>query len=129
MVVMQQTHKDLQENPGFRYEGQPSGEIDGHALVLVGIRKDELNQVFFLMQNFWKNKQFVELRQDYLMASTESQQTPDFIFLKRNVVEVESYRQFSQKTGSIRMAQSSPRLERACEARPAVASALIVLTV
>jgi len=117
MVVMERTHLDFHDDK-FRYEGTPSGKWDGRAMVLVGIRKDDSNQVFFLMQNFWKEKQFVEIRQAYLMASTERQSQPAFTFLERGIVERASHRQFSQKTESIRMAQSSPRLERACRIRP-----------
>lgn len=40
-----------------------------HAMVLVGYRFDsESNKNFFLIQNWWKEKQFVEVDEDYLKA-------------------------------------------------------------
>lgn len=86
---MAKTHADFQESGRFRYEGCPVGEAEGHAMVLVGIRKDASNQVFFLLQNFWNEKQFDELRQDFLMQSViEKQFQRAFVFVEGPFDEV-----------------------------------------
>jgi hypothetical protein len=56
----------------FHY-GRPSGRVIGsHAMVLVGHRKDDTGKQFFLIQNWWFKKQFLEFDADYLIASGAS---------------------------------------------------------
>jgi hypothetical protein len=43
-----------------------------HAMVLVGICVDDSGKVFFLLQNWWKGKQFVEVSREYMIASDAS---------------------------------------------------------
>eukprot|EP00039_Didymoeca_costata_P025900 m.14497 g.14497 ORF g.14497 m.14497 type:complete len:110 (-) comp5110_c0_seq2:152-481(-) len=48
---------------------KPSGEVQGiHAMVLIGARKSE-GKHYFLLQNWWKTKQFVEVDEEYLEYS------------------------------------------------------------
>ena len=80
-------------------------------MLLVGIRKDEANQIFFLIQNWWERKQFVEIRKDYLqqMAGTRN----SFIFCAGPLLLKDNATLYSQsKTGAVRQAQSTPWLER-----------------
>jgi hypothetical protein len=59
--------------PGeLSYDGQV--EIDpnkkaGHAMVLVGVRKDLSGNCWILLQNWWTKKQFVEVTLQYLKSS------------------------------------------------------------
>jgi hypothetical protein len=73
-------------------------------LVLVGVRRDETNKDFFLMQNFWEGKQFLELRSDYFSDSEGE------FFPEPNCQSADIY---SQKAGTVRFAKSSSLLERA----------------
>jgi hypothetical protein len=49
----------------------PTGKTIGfHAMVLVGHRYEKCkNKLYFLLQNWWKNKQFIEVDEDYLEIS------------------------------------------------------------
>jgi hypothetical protein len=38
-------------------------------MVLVGHRKDDDGKQFFLIQNWWHKKQFIEVDEEYLIAS------------------------------------------------------------
>jgi hypothetical protein len=69
LVQMFKTHEDLQDSQRFRYSSKPEGPAEGHAMLLVGVRRNANNEVFFLMQNFWEGKQYLELRIDYFMHS------------------------------------------------------------
>ena len=44
-------------------------EMGGHSMLLVGVRQDEANQAFLLLQNWWEGKLFVEVRKDYLSTT------------------------------------------------------------
>ena len=95
------------------HEDLPTGNAEGHALVLVGIRKDQNNQTFFLLQNFWEGKQFVEVRQGYFMNSTGLGAAFAFFICKFNEVDVDHL--YSERTGLFCIAQSSPLPERASQ--------------
>jgi hypothetical protein len=51
------------------HHGLPTGAKtdDYHAMVLVGIRIDASGNIFYLMQNWWKGKQFVEVSRQYMI--------------------------------------------------------------
>jgi hypothetical protein len=112
LAIMTYTHEDFHEANKFRYEGTPDGKAEGHAVVLVGIRKNDYNETYFLLQNFWEGKQFVEVRQDYFIHSS---QEASFDFIVEKFDEVDAADVYSQKTGSMRIAQSSPLLERSIQ--------------
>ena len=65
-------YNDFKCRGKFSYTGNPTGDFIGHhAMVLIGTRvtKDECGEVrFFLLQNWWKDKQFVEVDAGYLKA-------------------------------------------------------------
>jgi hypothetical protein len=104
-ALVEMTHTDLHNPKKFRYSSKPEGKAEGHALVLVGVlRRDETNKVFFLMQNFWEGKQFLELRSDYFSDSEGE------FFPEPNCQSADIY---SQKAGTVRFAKSSSLLERA----------------
>lgn len=46
--------------------------VDSHAMVLIGMRVDESGQYWFLLQNWWRCKPFVEVTYEYLMAAGAS---------------------------------------------------------
>ena len=53
-----------------KFYGTPEGDYNGyHSMVLVGWRK-EGEKLFFLLQNWWASKQFVEIDDVYLQKST-----------------------------------------------------------
>jgi len=56
------------------YAGQPKNEPSGfHAMLLIGVRKDEQQgKTKYLLQNWWKGKQFVEMDDIYLEACTSN---------------------------------------------------------
>jgi hypothetical protein len=63
---------DTYESNKFSYTGtrtKPKEQPSGHAMVAVGVRKDANDKVHFLLQNFWKNKEFIKIDYDYLDAS------------------------------------------------------------
>jgi len=48
------------------YKGKPKGKNLGlHAMILIGCRTKETKK-YFLLQNWWKKKQFVEVDEEYL---------------------------------------------------------------
>jgi hypothetical protein len=50
------------------HSGTPTGSVVGcHAMALIGARTDKKQQ-WFLLQNWWKRKQFVEVSETYLKA-------------------------------------------------------------
>eukprot|EP01126_Amoeba_proteus_P040048 TRINITY_DN4251_c0_g1_i10.p1 TRINITY_DN4251_c0_g1~~TRINITY_DN4251_c0_g1_i10.p1 ORF type:complete len:273 (-),score=34.03 TRINITY_DN4251_c0_g1_i10:182-1000(-) len=71
LVSRFEVHSDFydDQNCHFHY-GSPSGQKIGyHAMVLVGYREKN-NRCYFLLQNWWHKKQFVEVDKDYLVGST-----------------------------------------------------------
>mmetsp|Transcript_27923 Transcript_27923/g.90029 ORF Transcript_27923/g.90029 Transcript_27923/m.90029 type:complete len:157 (+) Transcript_27923:159-629(+) len=62
-------YKDFTNQAVHKHYGQPRGAFEGcHAMALVGSRRDENNNVFFLLQNWWLKKQFVEVDLECLKA-------------------------------------------------------------
>jgi hypothetical protein len=110
LVIMNETHQDFHDNDKFRYEGVPKGKHEIHVLILVGIRKDEANQMFFLLQTFWKEKVFVEVQQQYFSNSGGHQNR--FVFILHDFEEMDVNRLYSQKSGSCRISVSAELLER-----------------
>jgi len=63
-------HDDFYNPNIHRHNGHPSGDYKGlHAMALVGHRTDAAGKVFYLLQNWWKHKQFVEVDEEYLENS------------------------------------------------------------
>jgi hypothetical protein len=109
---------DFGRNGKFCYDEYPKeiGETAGHAMLLVGIRQDKNNQTFFLLQNWWPEKEFVELRQDYLTRMAGSRHS--FSFITKAVSTPSDANLYTQATtGNVRSSQSSPALERAYHRR------------
>jgi Papain family cysteine protease len=70
LVIVRKLHTDFDDYNKFKYEDVPKGKSkEGHAMVLVGIRKDENSQTLLILQNSWRNKLFVEVDQKYLFGS------------------------------------------------------------
>jgi len=67
LVSKFQVHEDFYDSSIRKHYGKPSGDMKGwHAMTLVGHRIDEKGTPYYLLQNWWKNKQFVEVDADYL---------------------------------------------------------------
>lgn len=62
--------KFLEAEAPWRYDGSPAGKPCGtHIMVLIGARQDaQTKKRYFLLQNWWKNSQFVEVSETYLEA-------------------------------------------------------------
>jgi hypothetical protein len=56
---------------GIKFEGKPNdvGSLT-HAMLLVGYRTTKDGQYFFLLQNWWKDRYFIEVSSEYLAAAT-----------------------------------------------------------
>jgi len=60
-------HDDFMDSSIRKHYGKPSGSFVGwHAMTFVGHREDAAGAPYFLLQNWWKKKQFVEVDADYL---------------------------------------------------------------
>jgi hypothetical protein len=61
-------------------------------MVLVGVRIDDAGKVYYLLQNWWPGKQFVELSREYLLASLLPVELPfHFIESPQNSVPAERH--------------------------------------
>ena len=99
LVSQFEVHSDFLEPSNYVFKGQPLGDSSGHhAMVLVGIRKEN-DETLFLVQNWWKEKQFVEVSVKYLKHSratiyfieTSQQKIPDgFDLSKFHFAETET---------------------------------------
>ncbi|CAB9508630.1 expressed unknown protein [Seminavis robusta] len=86
-------------------------EMGGHSMLLVGVRQDEARQTFFLLQNWWEGKLFVEVRNDYLITIAGDRY--GFRFIKAAFELKDEAQVYAQpRTEGARNAQSSPLLER-----------------
>eukprot|EP01127_Copromyxa_protea_P011325 TRINITY_DN283_c0_g1_i4.p1 TRINITY_DN283_c0_g1~~TRINITY_DN283_c0_g1_i4.p1 ORF type:complete len:320 (+),score=49.60 TRINITY_DN283_c0_g1_i4:181-1140(+) len=69
LVAKFEVHKDFMKASVHHHYGKPKGEFVGHhAMAMVGHRFDN-DTSYFLLQNWWEKKQFVEVDADYLEAS------------------------------------------------------------
>lgn len=60
-------HDDFLENK-LSYDGVPQGDVVGtHAMLIIGARRDLDNKLWFLVQNWWDSKQFVQISKSYLV--------------------------------------------------------------
>jgi hypothetical protein len=73
---------DFDDRTAHSHQGKPEGEELGlHCLVLIGVRVDAEGKRWFLLQNWWKQKQFVEVKEDYFKACAPTiyfVETPQF---------------------------------------------------
>eukprot|EP01124_Arcella_intermedia_P033296 TRINITY_DN7941_c0_g3_i1.p1 TRINITY_DN7941_c0_g3~~TRINITY_DN7941_c0_g3_i1.p1 ORF type:complete len:350 (-),score=59.93 TRINITY_DN7941_c0_g3_i1:34-1083(-) len=85
-------YSDFRDTLRHHHYGKPQGTFEGHhAMALVGFRKDG-NKLFFLLQNWWKLKQFVEVDEEYLKCCGA---TVHFIETPQKTIPVD----FSTHTG------------------------------
>ena len=67
LVHQFRAHEDFTDPNLWRYVGEPKGDFVGHhAMVMIGVRTEGTNDRRFLLQNWWKTSQFVEMDADYL---------------------------------------------------------------
>lgn len=68
-----EVHEDFVNASIHHHYGKPLGKFIGlHAMALVGHRMDQNGTEYYLLQNWWKEKQFVEIDAEYLMRSGAS---------------------------------------------------------
>lgn len=66
LVSQFKVYECFYDNNVHHHKGKPRGNFIGlHAMALVGCRKDK-DRRFFLLQNWWKKKQFAEVDEEYL---------------------------------------------------------------
>jgi hypothetical protein len=53
-----------------RHDVRGAAKCGTHAMVLLGVRIDSTGKLWFLLQNWWEGKQFVEVSEDYWSAVT-----------------------------------------------------------
>jgi hypothetical protein len=70
LVAEFEVFSDFYSEPNlYSYDGKPTGQSIGHhAMVLIGARTDSNDRRWFLLQNWWQKKQFVEVSEEYLEA-------------------------------------------------------------
>eukprot|EP01127_Copromyxa_protea_P011319 TRINITY_DN283_c0_g1_i15.p1 TRINITY_DN283_c0_g1~~TRINITY_DN283_c0_g1_i15.p1 ORF type:complete len:325 (+),score=56.83 TRINITY_DN283_c0_g1_i15:181-1155(+) len=70
LVSKFKVHEDFMKASVHHHYGKPSGKFIGyHAMTFVGHRLSDNGTSYFLLQNWWEKKQFVEVDADYLKAS------------------------------------------------------------
>eukprot|EP01125_Pyxidicula_operculata_P015868 TRINITY_DN5406_c0_g1_i11.p1 TRINITY_DN5406_c0_g1~~TRINITY_DN5406_c0_g1_i11.p1 ORF type:complete len:194 (-),score=38.44 TRINITY_DN5406_c0_g1_i11:138-719(-) len=80
-------YEDFQNLEVHHHYGERSGKYIGlHSMALVGFRKDKDDKVYYLLQNWWKEKQFVEIDEEYLMRCGG---TVSFIVTPQNEIPIE----------------------------------------
>jgi hypothetical protein len=68
LVFEFRVYEDFLLTGRFSYLEKPSGKLIGcHAMVLVGVRREGAQKVF-LLQSWWRGKQFIEVSETYLKA-------------------------------------------------------------
>ncbi len=68
LIYQFQVYEDFKEPGRLSYLEEPTGECAGrHSMVLIGVREEGSRKVF-LLQNWWRRKQFVEVSDAYLSA-------------------------------------------------------------
>lgn len=68
-----EVHEDFVNASIHHHYGKPLGKFIGlHAMALVGHRMDQNGTEYYLLQNWWKEKQCVEIDAEYLMRSGAS---------------------------------------------------------
>jgi len=67
LVSCFEVHEDFLNTHKHKHKGQPKGNhIGNHAMALVGHRTSGRGKLYLLLQNWWKNKQFIEVDLNYL---------------------------------------------------------------
>jgi len=72
LVTKFHVDEDFKAESKFSYTGQVTindNKDTGHAMVLVGARKDASGQWWLLLQNWWATKQFVQVSLEYFKTS------------------------------------------------------------
>ena len=70
LVARFMVHEDFMSTETHKHHGEPTGNKKGlHAMILIGTRTNDEGKKFFLLQNWWKAKQFIEIDEEYLKHS------------------------------------------------------------
>ena len=69
LVSMFAVHEDFHAANSQSFDGAPQGNFVGHhAMVLIGVRCEPVTgKRWFLLQNWWKNMEFVQVSEQYLL--------------------------------------------------------------
>jgi len=121
--------EDFHAKNKYVYKGSPArgAKIEGHAMLLVGVMRvgaDEFmvegTDMFFILQNFWKDKQFVMVRRDYfrecMVAGEGGQATVNFVVYNGEFKSADFEDIYAQKAVAD-VSLSSSNLERPSVAR------------
>jgi len=100
-------HTDFHQDNKFQYEGSPTGETDGPAVVLVEMKSRRASSSCKLFGR--KNSL---LKCDRTILSFQTILLDGFVSVTDEFDEVDDAKLYSQKTDLMRIAQLSPLLER-----------------
>jgi len=110
LVSRFEVYEDFYNDSIHSYSGRPQGNYIGlHAMVLIGIRHEN-NSTSYLLQNWWKQKQFVEVDHVYLKACSPVLfyvKTPQYVIPSQFTVD---YARFAENE-NMDKPESFPHLE------------------
>lgn len=70
LVSLFEVHPEFLDMHVHSHAGTPTTKHEGlHAMALIGARVDDTGKRWFLLQNWWKAKQFVEVDEEYMEAA------------------------------------------------------------
>lgn len=124
-IVSMSVGKDFSNRNQWRYKGKrpdyAETEVEGHGMLLVGIVKSGEDEqlcagkdVYFILQNFWEDKQFVMVRRDYFLQCTHAGgEPPSFHWVTSTPPEfADPSTIYAKPAGKSRVSLSSQHLER-----------------
>jgi hypothetical protein len=69
LVSKFEVYDDFSDRTAHSHQGKPQGVKQGlHCMIMIGASIDADEKRWFLLQNWWKQKQFVQVREDYFKA-------------------------------------------------------------
>ena len=78
LVSAFEVHSEFLDREAHSHGGRPTTQLEGlHAMMLIGARVDENENQWFLLQNWWAAKQFVEVDVEYMERAS-----PTIFFVK-----------------------------------------------
>ena len=127
LVSMFHVHDDFYNSPNCIFHGKLVGNLKGyHSMILIGVRSMEIEvevkkkvrkrmkvkkvKKFFLLQNWWKKKQFIEVDEEYLELSS-----PTLYFVKTPQLSIpenfsQDYEKYSENE-NLDKPESFPEIE------------------
>ena len=101
LVSLFGVHEDFIDRLVHKHHGRPRGNFVGrHCMVMIGSATDPTSgKSIYLLQNFWKQKQFIEIDEEYLKYSgalVHFVETPQTCIPDTFAVDMEMYAENEQ---------------------------------